>query len=239
MENSELGRLLGALVSPGKTFRSIAERPTWVAALLLLMVLAGAVGVLVNQRMDPDEMRKSIAERMEKAQGGKASEADVDRAMEMSQKFSSITRFLIPAVSGLFYLLVAGLFLMAFRFFGGSELSFKTSFSTALHAFMPGAVAAVLALPVILSRERISMQEAQGGNLLASNLGAFAPEDASPVVKALLGSADFFSLWTIVLLILGYRLTAKVSTATAATVVLVLWAVAVAAKVGLAAAFGG
>lgn len=37
----------------------------------------------------------------------------------------------------------------------------------------------------------------------------------------------------------GYRLTAKVSTATAATVVLVLWAVAVAAKVGLAAAFGG
>lgn len=239
MENSEIGRLLGALVSPGKTFRSIAERPTWVAALLLLMVLAGAVGILVNQRMDPDEMRKSITERIEKAQGGKASEADVDRAMEMSQKFSSVTRFLIPVVSGLFYLLVAGLFLMAFRFFGGSEISFKTSLSTALHAFMPGAVAALLVLPVILSRERISMEEAQGGNLLASNLGAFAPEDASPVVKALLGSVDFFSIWTILLLILGYRLTAKVSTATAATVVLVLWAVAVAAKVGLAAAFGG
>lgn len=239
MENSEIGRLLGALVSPGKTFRSIAERPTWVAALLLLLVLTAAVSVLVQERIDPDDMRKAFAERIEKSQGGKASDADVDRAVGMARKVSSVTRWFVPVFAAVFYLIVAGLFLAAFRFFGGSELSFKTSFSTALHAFMPGAVAALLALPVILSRERISMQEAQGGSLLASNLGAFAPEDASPVVKALLGSVDFFSIWTVCLLILGYRLTAKVSTATAATVVLLLWAVAVAAKVGLAAAFGG
>jgi hypothetical protein len=215
MENSEIGRLLGALVSPGKTFRSIAERPTWVAPLLLLLILTGAISVLVQERIDPDEMRKAFAERIEKAQGGKASDADVDRAVGMARKVS------------------------AFRFFGGSDISFKTSFSTTLHAFMPAAVAALLTLPVILSRERIGVQEAQSGNLLASNLGAFAPEDASPVVRALLGSVDFFSLWTVCLLILGYRLTAKVSTGTAATVVLVLWAVGVAAKVGLAAAFGG
>ena len=237
MENSEFGRLLGALFSPGKTFRSIAERPTWMAALLLLLVLTAAVSVLVQERIDPDGMRKAFAERIEKAQGGKASDADVDRAVGMARKVSSVTRWFVPAFAALFYLIVAGLLLMAFRFFGGSDLSFKTSFSTTLHAFMPAAVGALLTLPVILSRERIGMEEAQSGNLLASNLGAFAPEDTAPALKALMGSVDFFSIWTVCLLILGYRLTAKVSTATAATVVLLLWAVGVAAKVGLAAAF--
>ncbi len=29
LEDSSFGRLIGALVSPGKTFQSIAGRPTW------------------------------------------------------------------------------------------------------------------------------------------------------------------------------------------------------------------
>lgn len=238
MENSSFGRMIGALVSPGKTFQSIAERPTWGwMPLALLLILATAVGVLATQRTDTDEMRKMVAERIEKSQGGRAAEADVDRAVQMSQKIGSVTRWLIPVFSAVVYLILAALFWMAFRFFAASEFSFKTSFSTVVHAYMPGAVGALLTLPVILSRERISMREAQGG-ILASNLGAFAPEDASPVVRSLLGSLDFFSLWTLCLLILGYRITARVSTGTAATVVLVLWILYVAAKTGLAAAFG-
>ncbi len=56
------------------------------------------------------------------------------------------------------------------------------------------------------------MKEAQEGSILASNLGAFAPESHGPAVRALLSSVDFFSLWTVCLMIIGYRLAAKVST---------------------------
>jgi hypothetical protein len=81
------------------------------------------------------------------------------------------------------------------------------------------------------------MKEAQGGGILASNLGAFAPESMSPAARALLSSVDFFSLWTVCLMIIGYRIAAKVSATAATAVVLTLWVLYIAFKVGMAALF--
>lgn len=237
LEDSSFGRLFGALVSPAKTFRSIAERPTWGVALVVLLIVSTAVGVLANQRIDKNDMRQMMQERIEKSRGGQATPEEVDRAMAMGEKVNSVTRWLIPVFSLVVYLVIAALFFGAFRFFGGSEIPYKTSFAVTLHGLMPALVAALLTLPVILSREHINLKDAQSGNLLASNLGAFAPESLGTAARSLLSSLDFFSLWSILLLIIGYRLAAKVSTATAATVVVVLWALYVAAKVGLAAMF--
>jgi hypothetical protein len=236
MESSSFGRLIGALVAPGKTFRALAERPTWAVALIVLLAAGTAVGVLANQRLDKNEMRQMVKERMEKRQG-QATPEQVDRALEMTDKVSSVTRWLIPVIAAAVYLLVTLFFWMAFRFFAGSDLGYKMSFSVLLHAFMPQAVSALLTLPLILGRQSIGMAEARNG-ILASNLAAFAPESVGKAAQSLLASLDFFSLWTLVLLIIGYHLAARVSKATAATVVLVLWAVYVAGKVGLAAVFG-
>jgi hypothetical protein len=237
LEDSSFGRLIGVLVSPGKTFRSIAERPTWVAPLLLLLIVATAGSVLTSQRMDKEDMRRSIKERMEKSQGGQASPEQIERGVEMGEKIGSVTRWLVPVFIVVADLLVALLFFAAFRFFTGSSLSYKTSFAVAMHAYMPGLVAALLALPLILSRRTITMREAQEGSILASNLGAFAPESLAPTLRALLSSVDFFSLWTVCLMIVGYRIAAKVSTTAAAAVVLSLWALYIAFKVGMAALF--
>jgi hypothetical protein len=237
LEDSAFGRLIGVLVAPVKTFRSIAERPTWGIVLVVVMVLSTCLGVLTNQRIDPDSMRQMVKERVEKSQGGKANPEQLDRAAEMGQKVSAVTVWLLPVFIAVIDLIVAALFMAAFRFFGGSEIPFKTSFATTVHAYIPGLVAALLTLPLLLSRPHVTVKEAQGG-LLSSNLGAFAPESTGPALKALLSSLDFFSLWTLVLFIIGYRLTAKVSTATAATVALVLWALFVAFKVGMAGIFG-
>jgi len=239
LEDSGFGRLIGALVSPGKTFQSIAGRPTWGAALVVLLIATTAIGVLVNQRMDPDDLRHSIQQRMEKSRGGQASPEDVERGVEMATKMSSVTRWLIPLFVAVFYLILAALFFAAFRFFAGSSIPYRTSLSVALHAYLPGVVAALITLPLILSRKSITMKEAQGGGILASNLGAFAPADMGAVARTLLSTVDFFSIWTVCLLIIGYRAAAKVSTATAATVVVVLWVLYIAFRVGAAALFGG
>ena len=237
LEDSSFGRVIGVLVSPVKTFRSIAERPTWVAPLLLLLIVATVGSVLTSQRMDKEDMRRSIKERMEKSQGGQASPEQIERGVEMGEKIGSVTRWLVPLFIVVVDLLVALLFLAAFRFFAGSSISYKTSFAVAMHAYMPALVAALLALPLILSRQRITMKEAQEGSILASNLGAFAPESLGPAARALLSSVDFFSIWTACLMIVGYRVAAKVSTTAATAVVLSLWALYIAFKVGMAALF--
>jgi len=233
LEDSAFGRLIGALVSPVKTFRSIAARPTWGAALIVLIVTTATVGLLANQRLDKDEMRHKVQERIEKSQGGQASPEDVDRAMRITETANSVGRWLVPVFVAVVYLIVAALFLGAFRFFGGSDLSFKQSFAVTLHSFMPAVISALLALPLILSRERIGMQEAQNG-VLASNLAAFAPDDLGNAARTLLGSFDFFSIWTVCLLILGYRTVARVSTTAAVATVVILWILYIGVRVGLA-----
>ncbi|HEX3552669.1 MAG TPA: YIP1 family protein [Thermoanaerobaculia bacterium] len=237
LEDSSVGRLIGALVSPVKTFRSIAERPTWAVALAALMVVGTASGVLVNRRIDPDDMRQTVEKRMEKQLGQKPSQEQVDRGMEMGMKVSSVAVWLAPVGLALAYLLIALLFWLAFRFVAGSDFSYRTSFSVLLHAFMPWLIYSLLVIPVALSRQHVGVQEAQQG-MLASNLAVLAPEGAGGALKALLSSLDFFSLWAAVLLILGYRAATKSSTTAAAATVLLLWLLWIVIKVGLGALFG-
>jgi hypothetical protein len=227
MHDSSFGRLIGALVAPGKTFRSIAERPTWAVALVVLLAITLLSVVIMMQKVDfAEAMREQMAQR------GQEMPAEGAETMMGFMYGCSLGGALI--VSLLIYfgmpLILWGLLTVL-----GGTINYKTSLAVALHAMMPFAVAGLLTIPVVMARAEVSMEEMQTGSVLSSNLAAFAPEEASPILMALLSSVDVFSLWTIALLVLGYRLAAKVSTGKAAAAVLVLWIVGIAIKVGLAA----
>ncbi|MGH9362156.1 MAG: Yip1 family protein [Thermoanaerobaculia bacterium] len=226
MENSSLGRLVGVLVAPGKTFRSIAERPTWGVAFAVLVALTVATTLLFFQKMDFAEI---VRQQME-AQG-REMPPEAEGATGMMRGCAMAAALGIPII---FYFGVPLIFWGAFTLLGGT-IDYKTSLAVTLHAMMPTAIAALLSIPVLLGRAEITVEEAQAGSILASNLGHFAPDGASPVLVALLSSVDVFSIWVIALLIVGYHLAAKVSKAKAAVTVLVIWGVGILFKVGMAA----
>jgi hypothetical protein len=231
MHESAFGRVIGALISPEKTFRSIAERPTWVVPLLLLILITGLVGYVAGERVDFEkQIRREMAER------GGVSEEEIQQAVGFMEKFGRIL-FVIPAVfAPLIYLLIALIFLVALRL-SGSEIRFGQSFSVLLHAMMPWVVHGLLSLPLILRQEAIDPEAMERGGLLMSNLAALAPEDSGKVLLSLLASLDLFTVWTLILLTIGYRVVARVSTATAATVAVTLWLLYLAGKLGLTAMF--
>jgi hypothetical protein len=233
MHDSAVGRLLGVLVAPGRTFLSIAARPTWVAPLLLLMLLGSSVGYLVAQRMDFEDM---VRQRMVQ-QNQELSAEQIDRGVQIAKKFGPVGALVTGiAVLPIAYLLLALVFWTFFRLFG-SELSFPASLSVTLHSLMPNAVSALLTVPLIFRLATINAKDAQRG-LLLSSLAAFAPESSGPAVKALLGSIDFFSLWVLILLSLGYRTVARVSTSAATGTVVAFWLLWVAVRALLAWRFG-
>lgn len=231
MHESGFGRVIGALVSPERTFRSIAERPTWVVPLLLLMLVTGLVGYVAGERVDFEkQIRREMAER------GGVSEDEIQQAVEMMEKFGKVL-FIIPAVfAPLVYLLIALIFLVALRL-SGSEIGFGHSFSVMLHSMMPWVIHSLLSLPLILRQETIDPETMERGGLLMSNLAALAPEDSGKVLLSLLASLDLFTVWTLILLTIGYRVVARVSTATAATVAVTLWLLYLGGKLGATAVF--
>lgn len=236
MKDSSWGRLIGALVAPGETFRSIAERPTWLPPLLVLALLAGAVGFVLQVRTDPEEMVRGQLE-MVKVD---VPQEQVDKMIEDAESRTTAAKAGLAAIGAVaqpvLYAVVAVLFWIGFRLFG-SEMDYLRSLATTLHAYLPLAVGSLINLPLMFTRETLTFEEASNGGVLVSSLKALAPEDAAPVTEVLLGSIDLFTVWAMILLAIGYKEVAKVSSAVASGIVILFWLVFVVVKVGIAAAF--
>jgi len=230
MEDSGFGRIASVLWAPGKTFASIAARPTWWQALVLLSLL-GAVSVYVGfSKVEPADFMRMLDEQ------GREMPANAPSPETMLQfaLWGGVlgAALLAPVV----YVVVALIFWVTLRLLG-SEVDFVRSLSVAVHGFLPFAVAALISIPVVLGRETIAMEDLQSGQMLASHLGFLASEETGKAVVALLTSVDLFSIWCIALLTIGYGVVARVSRGTALGVVLSVWIVGVLIKVGMAAAF--
>lgn len=228
MEDSSFGRVVGVLVAPNKTFASIAKRPTWVVAFLVLMITSLAATVIVTPKIDMgDVMRTSMEENPD------VTEAQIDTAVEMSEKFRWVGAAVQLVAAPIVYLLVAAVLMVCFRLAGG-EIDFRTSWATSLYAWMPYAVMGLLMIPVVMGQSEISAEVVQSGKFLSSHLGVLAPDGASKALKSLMSSIDFFTFWTLATMSIGYKHAAGVKLSTSASILTVLWLIVVAVKVGFA-----
>lgn len=227
---SAIGRVAGAFFSPVATFQSIAARPTWLPPLLLWTVVSLAVTVVVLPRMDFEKM---FRERMERS-GQTMTDERMQQIIARQKSVGTVVGYGIAAASpAILTLLIAVIFWGAFKAFGW-DATYRQAFGATAHAFLPGVLGALLLLPVLASRESVDPRGM--GDLLRSNLG-FLVDPSSKALHALLQSFDLFSLWSLVLFVIGFSAAARVSRGKAAGIVVPLWALYVLGKTGWAAVF--
>jgi hypothetical protein len=126
------------------------------------------------------------------------------------------------------------LIFLALRLFGG-DFDFRKSLAITVHGLMPRTAAALVSIPVILSRDHFSPEEMKSASFLFSNLSFLAPENAAPWLSALLANLDVFTIATLVLLSIGYHVAGKVPRSRSFGAVFGLWLIVVVVQVGLAA----
>jgi hypothetical protein len=229
MEDSSFGRVVGVLVAPNKTFASIAKRPSWAVAFLVLIATSLLATLVITPKIDMgDIVRTSMEEK-----SPDMTEAQIDTAVEMAEKFRWVGGVVQLVAAPIVYLLVAAVLMVCFRLAGG-EIDFGTSWAASLYGWMPMAIMGLLIVPVVMGQSEISAEVVQSGKFLSSHLGVLAPEGSSKALKALLSSFDFFTLWTLATMSIGYKHAARVSMATSASIITVLWLLVVAVKVGFA-----
>ena len=222
-----IARPIDVLLDPKSTFTSMARRPTWIAPLTILMALATLTSTLIFDRIDAVQ---AVREQFT-AQGRIPNQVQIDQGVTFWENVRGIAVLVTLVSFPLLMMLMAFVFWAAFQL-AGHEMDYDASMAVTMHAMMPWAVASLLSVPVILSRDSITPREAMNGNVLISNLVFLATSVAAPAWAAFLSSVDLFSAWTAVLLVIGYRIAAKASAVTACAVVSLVWLSYVCLKIG-------
>jgi len=231
-EVGAVARIPGVFFSPVRTFESIARRPTWLAPLLLWIAVSLAFTNVMLPRIDFDRLVRSQFEKRNVSIPEERIQTIVAKQKSSAPVLYNALGVVLPAVTALVVALVCW---GAFKAFGW-DLSFRQSFGATTHAFLPAVLASVVFLPVIFKQDSIDPRTM--GDLLMSNLGFLVDRTSSPPVHAILQSIDVFSLWTLVLLVIGLSTAARVRRGAAAGVVVTLWVLVVVIKAGFAALFG-
>jgi Yip1 domain len=230
---NHFGRIIGALFSPKKTFAQIAERPSWLAALLLMVVLGTVVGAMLNTKMNWGDYIRHKAE--ESPRFAQLSEERKDQALAPQIKFWSKFSYCVGAVGVPILALFFGfLYWAAFNLFSGAGLRFATAFAITVHAYLPSVIQSILAMIILPLK---SVGDVDPESIVATNVKAFLGDDAPKWLAALGSSLDLFWIWFMVLAAIGFAAAnpKKIKSGTAYSVVFGLWGVWVLAKVVWAA----
>jgi hypothetical protein len=227
-----VGRIPGALFSPVVTFSAIARRPTWVAPLAIWIAVSLFFSLVLLPRVDFDRMIRGSLEKRGTTLPEERIQTIIERQKAIAPVLYNATAVASPVVVSL---LVALVLWGAFKAFGW-DLTFRQSFGATTHGFLPAVVGSLLFLPVLLRQTTVNPRTM--GDLFLSNLGFLVDRQTSPSVHAILQSIDLFSLWTLVLLVIGFSTAARVSRGAAAGVIGAFWGLFVLGKAGFAAIFG-
>lgn len=225
-------RVFRVFTDPAAVFNELAQTPTWLPPLLVILALSVAMQLLVSPRLDLEgTIRESVAGRS--GSGQQMSDEQIERMVEMGTKTAGIMQWLTPVTVPLLFLVIGGVYFLGLKA-AGSSAEFKPVFAATLHANVPASVlsSAVMAATV-LRRATFTAQELEG--MVKSNLGAFLPDTVPKPLVAFAGVIDIFNIWQWILLAIGLPIVAKVSRGKAIAILVVVWGVWALGKMGLAA----
>jgi hypothetical protein len=236
---SSVGRIFGAIFSPKPTFESIVQRPTWILPLVLISILSIVTIFIFGQRVGwrsfmirQDQQNSRLQKQMDQM-----TPEQRDKMLDRQTKIAPIAGY-GGAVLGILIVavIIAAVLMVAFNMMTGGGIGFKTSLGIVVHSWVPGIIGGLLGILILFLKDpsTIDIQ-----HLVATNAGAFLSDDAPKWQEALLSSFDLFTFWSMILMGIGYSAAnpKKISFGKALGTIVVIWAIYVVCKVGIAAAF--
>jgi hypothetical protein len=223
-EMSEVGTLLNVFMEPGRTFEDLRKKPRFILGIVLISILASAMSFALYQKMGEDGIRRAINEQFDRSPQAASMQPEQRQTMlnfNMAlQKYMPIVIFVMVPIAmfviGLFYFLGA-------KAFGGNG-GFLHAVSVVVYSSIPPTVFMTIAGLIVLvvkSADEIDLTAAQRGGLVQANPTMFIDGKAQPVLAAILSSVDVFQIWGWILAAIGLRITNKLSTGSAAAIVII------------------
>lgn len=222
-------RMLGVFLAPVETLRSISARPDFLITLVVIVLISVVTSIISAPHID---IGSSLRSQFEK-QG--LSEQQIDRAIDVAEKFQKFSAPLTAAILPVLILVIAGLPFIAFKLFGAGG-AFKQFFAIATYAWLPQVLRAVLFTAIVSFKQTLTIEEVE--TILKSSPAFLVSMSDQPALFTLLSQLDFFNIWTVALLAIGVAFATGVSRSKAGITIVSLWLTLVLIRTGLAALQG-
>jgi hypothetical protein len=216
-KESALARLVGVLFSPDETFASIARKPDWAVPLLLFMAISLLSGFVFAHHVD---FIAPAREQME-AQG-KLTPDQINSQLKIAGAIAKVIAYCSPIVSVIIFMIVAAILMLAYRMMGG-EGDFRHYLSVTLYGWVPQIIQ-VLIMAIILATRSELTSAGDLPTLVRSNPAFLVNPHEHQVLFSLLSSFDVFSIWSLVLMVIGFAHVSRFSKQKSAGVLITMWA---------------
>jgi hypothetical protein len=231
----EFSRITGVFFEPTKTFTEIAQRPSWVIPMLILMLAGLAATIAIGQHIGWERVIRQQDEASRQFQ--QLSKDQQQQALTVGMKFASAAGYAIAIAGPPLYCLIVAAVLLGITAVMSAGLRFKQVWAVVAFGSMPRAIAGILTVVVIFLK---NPDDFNVQNPLAFNVGAFLDPNATPKFTYTCATAlDLFTIWTILLLATGLKAAAgrKLSFTGALVAVAAPWALFTLSIAAIAGAF--
>jgi hypothetical protein len=213
-------------VDPVRVFRRVTAKPAWGLPLLVMLVVVAAHGFLVAPlQWEQQRQQIEMSTEMEQQQKEQALQG-----MEMMAPYSRYFGLLGTIAAGIVFFIVVGVLMLMGNVIFGGDANFKQVASVNAWAGIIGALGLVVKTALMLL---------QGTYDIRLSLAILLPSsDTNSTLYGLLNSAtDIFTIWEVIVMIVGIAVVYKFEKGKAAAVVLIPLAVAVSVGLALSAVF--
>lgn len=222
---SETQRLLNTFIAPGKTFADLRRNSRWWVAFLVLAVVSLAFIYVIDQKIGFDQVAHNmIANSSRAAQMEQLPPDQRAQRYESTAKFTRVFAYASPLVTLIVYLIIAAVLMGTFRFGAGAEVGYKTSLAIVIYASLPFVISALLGIVSISAG--VNPESFNLNNPVASNPAYFMDMAGNKFFYTLASALDVFTIWSLVLMALGFARNTRLKMATAFTIIAswyVLW----------------
>lgn len=192
-------RLQGVFFTPQLTLKAISEKPIWLDALIILLIVSALFTYITTPYSSKDQaeiLKSSI--KLQERMGEESFEQWIEQLENPSKSLVFLRSFLLSPITFLIGFLISSLIILVIGRFSSTEGNFVQVFSAYLYVnFIDKILGNALRLILILSRKSV-MQTTTSLALLFPRL------ETTSFSFIVLSQIDFFQLWLFG--ILGYGL---------------------------------
>jgi hypothetical protein len=223
---SEGARILNTFIAPSKTFTDLRRSAAWWGPWILISIFSVAFMFAVGKQVTFEQVSKNQIEHSTKRaeQFDKLPADQQQKQLQISAKIIGFFAYGSPALI-LFYFLIATVAVWAtFKVGVAADTSFGQAYAIMMYASLPGIIGAILGIVSLFAG--VSPEGFDINNPVGTNLGYYLdPETTGKFIRAMASTFDVLSIWTVILIGIGYSCTSKVKRSTAIAIVAVWFVV--------------